>query len=830
MNRVPFFDALGRDLRTAVRLLLRSPGFTVTALVTLALVIGANTAVFSLADAILFKPLPYPQPNRLAEVVVNVRSTKGAFLVDSHDGTAWQTLRDHAAALDVAVTVASSGFGNDVNLVAGRSAVSVAQVRVSAGYFRVLGVPPVVGREFTADEDRPGGPAVAVLSYDLWQRLFAGDPSALGDTILLRGERYQVVGVMPRRFRNPGEDADVWTPVRPSTTGEGGGDNYGIIARVRPGHTWAEAVALLPRLDPDYFRRLMGPAWAQSQPTGQFALVPMQQALTSDAQAPLLMLVGAVGLVLLIACVNLAALLLARGGARTREIATRMALGSGRGAVIRQLFVESLVLGLTGGALGVLVGYIALAALKGLGGGTFAEWTHVTLDGRALALTAGLSILTSTIFGLAPAIQASRVDVNAALSEGGARGIAGRSRHGARRVLVGAEVALGVVLLVVTGLLIRTFVNLRSLDPGFDPSHVVTASVSLQDARYDTSAKMNQLFDRTLRRLTATPGVESAAVSLELPYRRLLNMNYRFTDEAQPSGPRIANVMYVTPDFFRTLRIPLLAGRPLGDTDTAASLPVVAVSQDLVTMEADRRNPIGREIQLAGANREVVGVVGNMKVKRSFSLPGMLQGPLTSAPLILLPASQTPDSFMAMHMWFSPMWTVRARDTATAEAALRQAIAGADPLLPVGRVQLLSDVTAAATSEQRLLMALVAALAGSALFLTAFGLYGLIAHTVTERRRELGIRIALGATPAETVRRVAFSGITLAALGAAAGAGLAWMAVQVLDTRSLLWGVQSHDPLTFVGVVACLLLVASVASVVPALRILRLDPVRTLRE
>jgi predicted permease len=828
----PLFDAVRCDSRYALRMLRRSPGFTATAVVTLALVIGANTAVFTLADAILVKPLPYPEPEHLAYVAVAGRTIEGEEVLDRHDGATWEQLRDGlrgGAAIDVAVMAGTTG--QHVNLAAGNTARSVGQARVGAGYFRALGVQPFVGRAFTPGEDRPGGPAVAVLSYELWQRLFDGDASAVGNRLLLRGEPYAIVGVMPRGFRDLNHDVDVWTPVRASPSGEGAGINYKIIARVKPGRSWAEALAAMPPLDADYFRRRMGPSWADARPTGRFTLLPMQQVLAAECETPLATLGAAVGAVLLIACVNLAALLLSRGVSRTKEIATRIALGSRPGAIARQLLVESLLLGAFGGALGLLVGYLALGALEALGAATFRAWDGVTLDGRALAVTAGLALATSLLFGVFPALQAARLDVNTAFAEGGARSIAGGSRHSTRRGLVAAQVALGVVLLVVAGLLMRTFFNLRSLDPGLDPSHVLTASVSLQDARYTTAAQMNRLFDESLRRIESTPGVESAAVSLSLPYRQLLNDNFAFTDEAAPSGPRITNVMYATPGFFATLRIPLRAGRTLEESDTAASPRVVVMSEDFVRLSAKGENPIGRRIRIAGAEREIVGVVGNVKITSAgFMIEGMLRGPLTSGPLVYLPATQTPDGYLGVHRWYSPTWTVRAHDMRTAEAAVRQAIAGVDPLLPIGAVRPMAAVLADATAEKRLLMVLVGVLASAALLLSAVGIHGLIAHFIAERRRELGVRMALGATAAQTVRSVALSGMALAAAGAAAGLGLAWMAVRVLDSRSMLWGVESRDPATFAGTAVFVLAVACVASVLPSLKILRLDPATTLRE
>src|SRR5262245_36332465 len=357
MIGTPLLSAFGRDLQYAIRVLCRTPVFTTAAIVTLSLAIGANTAVFSLVDAILIKPLPYPEPDRLGYVVAPIRTTEGEYVIDSHNGTTWERLRDEVPAIDAAVTRASSSRGQQVNLVVGDSAVSVRHARVGSGYFRVLGVAPVVGREFTQEEDRPGGPAVTVLSYGLWQRLFNGDSSAVGKTLLLRGEPHVIVGVMPRELRGEGGDFDVWTPVRPSPIGEGAGLNYGVVARVKPGYTWASALAEMPALDEEYFSSVMGRNWADAQPSGRFSLVPMQQALTASAAKPLVTLFGAVGAVLLVACVNLAALLLARASSRAKEIATRLALGASRGAVARQLFAESLMLGVLGGVFGLLLSF-----------------------------------------------------------------------------------------------------------------------------------------------------------------------------------------------------------------------------------------------------------------------------------------------------------------------------------------------------------------------------------------------------------------------------------------------------------------------------------------
>jgi len=823
MTRMPIVDPFIRDLRYAVRVLRRTPVFTATAVVTLALVIGACTAVFSLADAILIRPLPYPDPDRLGSILAGSQSPQGVLTQQSQDGATWEFLRDRATTVDVALS--AGGFGRNVNLVIDNAASSVRQARVSAGYFRVLGIQPLVGREFTTDEDRPGGPAVAVLGHRLWQRVFHGDRGAIGQSILLRGESYEVVGIMPETFRSSGEE-DVWTPARPSRSGEGGGANYSLVARVRPGHTWTDGANELGRLGQSMFAERGLPKGV----TRELSLVPMKEQVMSGVREPIQMLAAAVAVVLLIACVNIAALLLSRAGTRTKEIATRMAIGSGRAAVVRQLMAESLVLSVAGGALGLLIGQAGLESLKALGTDTFQEWGRVTLDARAVAATLGLSVLTSFLFGLAPALQASAFDITAALSDGGSRNSAGRSRPMLRRLLVVSEVALGVVLLVAAGLLIRTFVGLRSLDPGFDPSQLTTARVSLQDARYKQSVRINQLFEESLAALERTPGIESAAVSLELPYMRLLNSGFTFADEApDPSYWPMANFMYVTPRFFDVLRMSVRHGRAFTAEDRRGAPLVAVVNETFLRSWAKGVNPVGRRIGRGETAREIVGVVNDVQVSNSgIQFPGRASAPIMASPLVFIPAAQTNDGFFQMsHTWFSPVWTVRSTQAINVTQALPRAINSVDPLLPVSDVRSMTAVQAAAISQQRLLMTLVVVLAVAAVLLAAIGIHGLIAHSVAERRREFGIRLALGATAGQTVRQVAFGGIALSIAGAVIGGALSVLSVGLV--RSFLWGVGEHDPATYIGVALLLLGIATVASVIPALRILRLDPAETLR-
>ncbi len=817
-QRVPVVETIWRDARYAVRVLCRTPAFTLTAIATLALVIGATTSVFSLADALLWRPLPYPDADRLAMVVWHDRSPGGESTAPYTDGAMWEAIRDDVPSLDVAVM----GAGGGVNLVVRNTPAYVSHGRVSATFSRVLGIAPARGRWFSPEEDRAGGPAVAVLSHAAWQRYFGGAPDIVGRTILLRGEPHAVVGVMPPDFVST-TDADLWTPLRPSSNGEGGGTNYRLIARLAPGATWAQAEGELKAITNNAFRLLGIPQGASRQ----MGVEPMQTALTADAREPIVLLTAAVSVVLLIACVNLAALMLARGATRAKEIATRMALGGGRAAVVRQLMVEALVLAIAGGVAGVLLAHFGLDALKALGGSRFEQWGRASIDGRVLAIALGLSALTSLMFGLAPAVQASRLNVSRALSEGGSRSIAGRTATWPRRALVVVEVALGVVLLVATGLLMRTFLNLRALDPGFEAAGLVTASVSLQDARYQNAAAINRLFDESLRRLEATPGVESAAVSLRLPYERLLNSGFRFMDDA--AAPAMTtNVTYVTPGFLTTLKLPLRQGRDVSPGDSPGAMPVVLVNETFERVYSKERPALGRRIRVGGVEREIVGITGDVQARPSFSAPGIAGGPLVSLPLVMIPAAQTADGyFRTAHTWFSPVWTIRARDQHTATAALAGAIRDVDPQLPLSSVRPMDRVIAESMTEQRLLMTLVAALAGAALLLAAIGVHGIIAHSVAERRREFGIRIALGATSADAVRAVSMTGILLTAAGAIAGLLLSIPATSLV--RAFLWRVEASDPWTYAGVAGLLLVVAVVSSLLPALKLLRLNPAETLR-
>ena len=812
-------DALIRDARYAARLLLKSPLFTFTAVVTLAVAIAINTAVFSIVDAVLIRPLPYPSPERLALVQTSIAAGGETGTNTSQHGTTWITIRDHATTVDRAVF---SGWATGANVLAGDRASYAEQQRVGAGFFRVLGVPPLYGREFTVEEDRRGGPAATILSHRLWRSAFGGDTTIVGRTITLRGEPHTVVGVMPEGFQS-GVKADLWTALRAGTDGEGEGENYQILLRLNDGVSWVAAAEEIGRLGGEILRQRPATGGASLA----YSIVPLQQGMTETLRRPLILLWAAVVIVLLVACVNLAGLMMARGTRRLREIATRLALGGTRTAIVRQLLVESSMIALLGTVLGLASSVAAVAALRTLATGALEVWQPVVIDWRSVLAAVGFGVIAIALFAVVPSIHATRLDVQRGLAAGGTRGVAGGTAHWGRRFLVIAQVALAVVLLVGAGLLLRTFTYLQRLEPGFDGTNVVSASVSLQDARYRTASQVSQLVDAALSQVARDPRIESAAVSLGLPYERLLNLGFRHLDGPQASAPRgrMTSATYVSGDYFATLRIPIREGRAFDVRDAAAAPGVVMVNAAFAREYFDGASPIGRWIAFAGRERQIVGVVGDVQVRPGWGD----NGPLAPMPLAYIPLSQASDPMLRLvHGWFTTSFITRSAETGSAaHARLREALAASDPQLPIAEIRTMKEVQSESVAQPRLLMSLLVTLAGAAVLLAALGIHGLISASVTERTREMGIRLALGATSARAMRTLAAPGVLLALAGLVAGALFARAATRLV--QHFVWGVSANDPLTFAGVAALLVTVATTASVLPALRILRLDPAQTLR-
>ncbi len=782
---------------------------------TLALCIGANSAVFSVLDAVLLRPLPYAEPDRLATGVAAIRFGGAEHEMSSINGALWAALRENATQVDTA----AFGFSEGVNLAAARGAQYVRLQRVTAGFFRVLGVRPLAGREFTEMEDRGGGPKAAVLSYGLWERLYGGDRGVVGRSVLLAGESYTVVGIMP--VMHLPIAAEIWTPLRPQLSGEGAGFNYGWLARLRPGVTWEQAGAQVASI--------AGPVLRRTEPeaggSARFRLVSFQARMSRSLRAPLSVLMAGVGVVLLIGCANIAGLLLARAAGRRREIAMRLALGGSRRTVIRQLMTESLVLAALGGIAGIGLGYLGIRALEGILQKNFGIWQPLAFDPRVLGATAAVAGLTSLLFGLLPATEASRVAVRPALAENGGRASTPVSGGWPRRALVFVEVGLGVVLLFSAMLLVRSFVNLRRLDPGFDPDGALAARVSLKEPRYLAPAQANGLFTETLRRIRELPGVDSAAVALHLPYERWINMGMRASGSDGAASQPVA-ISYITPEFLRTLRIPLARGRNFQESDGMSALPVALVNRAFVRDRLNGRDPLGQPVWLGIEKqpREIVGLIGDFQQLPSFGE----YGPIGRVPAVLIPASQMPDAFLKLvNSWVAPSWIVRASvPSAGVIQGMRRALESSDPLLPFSEFQSLKGVRSESMARQRTQAVLLGILAALAAILAFVGLYGLVASSVADRRRELGIRIALGAGPARAVRAVAGPVLVLVIAGIVAGAVAAPVAARLL--RTLLYGATPGDVLTLAWVGAAMLVIAALATA-PALRAARMNPADCLR-
>jgi predicted permease len=796
------------DLRYAFRLIRQNWGFSLTVIAILALCIGANTAVLAVVNGAMLRPLPYPEPDRLTEIVAKYRFEGKESTINNFDGTTWEAIRDHASALNSAVF---SDGASGVNLGVNGGGVYVKQQRVCAGFFGVLGVRPLVGREFIADEDRPKGAPVVILSHALWQRFFHGDPDVIGRGILLRGEPYTVVGIMPAGFTS-GAKADIWTPIHPSRTGEGGGSNYDIIARLRPGASWQEASGQLAAITEDLKREGV----FHKDRSALLEIIPLLEGRTSDLRKPLMLLWAAVGFVFVLGCVNIGGMLLARASGRIGEIATRLALGAPFSRIVRQLLIESTLLGLLGGIAGAVAGRGALAGLREFGALTFPFLETVTLDWRVLTATLLLTLIAGIAFGLAPAWQATRVDLRSAQS--GSRGVAGRKRFISLGALVGGQVALTVPLLFGAGLFLHTFIHLWNLNPGFDPDHVLTAKFSILDARYQTAVQMTQFYDKVFARLHETPGIEAAAAAVSLPFERALNDGVKIPSRDRPV---ITNLTYVTPEYFTAFRIPLLRGRAFSTSDSVESAKVCIVNQAFVRRYFKNGDALGQPL----SDGMIVGIAGDVMEARAGWGDA---GPVAAVPEVYIPATQVGVDLTMLHTWLSPSWIVRSSlDGAQVAKAIEDATRSADPMLPMASFRSVRDVKSASLTLQRFLAAVAGTIAALAMMLSAMGIYGLISNLVTERTKELGIRMALGSGVGRAIHVALRPGLIWVLCGVAVGAAAALGFERFL--KSFLWGVQPGDPVTLIGVGLGLLLATALASLIPASRIARLNPADTLR-
>jgi len=806
---LPFVETLLQDARYSVRSFLRTPGFTAAALITLALGIGANSAIFSVVNAVLLQPLPYSEPQRIVQMH---RSNAGLWA--GQNAKRFQFFKEQMQSFEAFAAWRRTAF----NLASGDNAEYVEAIAVSHDYFRVFGGRPLYGRTFEPSEDLPNGPAVAILGHSLWRRMFASNPAVVGSAITLGDQTFTIVGIMPEGFDSM-RLSEVYVPLRPAPTGPGGGFNYEVAGRLGEGVTIAQANAEAESVFSAY--KATNPT-ANSGTETATRFLSYQEGLARPVKPALLLMLITVGMLLLIACANTASLLLARASGRGREISLRAALGAARGRIVRQLMTESVLLFLAGGLLGTGIAYWAVPALLSMTPAGYLPAQEVMVDGRVLLVTLALSLVTGVIFGLAPALSLSRHDLVEAFKEDGTRTTASRRSRGLRHALVVAEIALSLLMLVGAGLLIQTFMKLRAVDPGFNAANVLTARMSLQGERYRGSEELNRFYALGLDRIRQIPGVESAAVVNAIPMEFGLNMNFDFvaTDVVESE---VMDWRYASPEYFETLGLRVVAGRGLQAEDRAGSPRVTVISEAFAQRHFKNTSPLGRQITVFSADGpiEIVGVVKDLREHR-------LSGPVP--PVMYVPVAQASDAAIrTSHTYFQSHWVIRAAAiTPDLTRRIREELRSLDPKQPVTSIRSMSEVKARAMATETFQTMLLTAFASIGLLLAAAGIYGLIAYSVAQRTREFGIRLALGASRGRILLTVVRQGGLLAAAGIVAGILAALVLRRTL--QSFVVDLATIDVATVAAVATLLLVVALLASLVPALRAVRLNPVAALRE
>ena len=794
------------DIRYALRSLRRHPGFTLTAVLTLGLGLGANTAIFSTVNGVLLRPLPFPEPERLV-TVWGYHASIGREAASLPDFLDWRREARSFAGL-------AAWANTQFNLTGAGEPVVVRGALVTANYFRVLGAPIPVGRGFGEAEERRGAARVAVLGHGFWQREFGGRVDAVGQRITLGGVPYTIVGVGARGLALP-EEVDVWAPLTTDTTLGRRNDFLQVVGRLALGvdlrAARQELGTIAGRLERDYPGSNSG--WGVD-------LVGLQERIVGEIRPALLVFMGAVGLVLLIACANVANLMLARVASREREVTIRAALGASRRRLVRQLLTECVLLAVAGGALGLLLAVWGVRALQALEPGTIPRLGEVAVNGRAFAFALALSVATGLLFGLAPAARALRLDLRGGLGEGG-RALAGhRSAGRTRALLVLAEVALACMLLIGAALLLRSFVRLQQVDPGFTPRGILTARVTLPRARYDDPVRQTAFADALLEQVRSLPGVASAALTSDAPLGDGPPYWSFAVAGVEPPPPEVvqdAVVFRITPDYFRTFAIPLIRGRLLDARDRADAARVALISEALARRYWPDRDPLGARLTLgdpadtASVWLTVVGVVGDVRQ----------EGPASAAyPQLYLPLAQLSSRSLVIAL----------RSTGDPRAlapAVKRAVAGIDASLALAQVATMEDRVAGVLARPRVNALMLGGFAVAALLLAALGIYGVIAYSVVQRTRELGIRMALGARTDDVLRLVLRQGMVPVVAGLLLGLGGAAAASRVL--RGLLYGVGRTDLATYAGVAVFLGAVALTASYLPARRAALADPVVSLR-
>ncbi|HKW99031.1 MAG TPA: ABC transporter permease [Bryobacteraceae bacterium] len=803
-------DGLLQDLRYGLRSLILAPGFTAVAVVTLALGIGANSAIFSVINGVLLKPLPYRQPERLVRVFTSFPAYP-EFPVNQAD---FRDYRNQNRVFDrMALYVRE-----DLQFAANERPERLNGMRVTPGFFELLGFRPMLGRTFLPSEELPGNEGEVILGNGMWKSRFSGDRGVIGRTVRLSGRAFTIVGVMPSGLESVGgtyhslphgEHVDVWWPLTLDPKQTGRGSHYlNGIARLKPGVNLAEAMA-----DMNGIAENLGKLYPETNRNARIKLVGLRKEIVGQAQPLLLILLGAVGFVLLIACVNVANLLLARAVAREREMAVRTALGAGRLRLARQLLTESLVIAVVGGVAGLLISIWGVDALTAASAGKLPRVQMVGVDGRMFAFTCAVTILTGLLFGLAPAVQLSKTSLHDSLKEGGRSATSGPRRNRLRSVLVVAELALALVLLVGGGLLMRTFVNLERVPAGFEPRGVLTLSIDLPRARYPDSEHAAAFYKRLLERIEAQPGVRSAGVTSDLPWTGYdENSDFQIPGRSQAENDQNhARYHFVSEHYFQTIGVPLISGRFFNEHDKNGAPAVVLINQSMARRYWPKEDAAGKPVNIWGKKAKVVGIVGDVK-----DFPGSI--------------GAEPAYYWALQQEAFGEMRLAIRGDASEAALLgivERELAAVDRELPVADVKSLDEIAVAAVAGPRLSMLLVGIFAALAMALATIGIYGVISYMVSQRIHEIGVRLALGAQFRDVLRLVVGEGLKLAGIGVAAGLAAALALHSMM--KSLLYGVSATDPVTFAGVSLVLMAVAGAACYIPARRATRVDPMVALR-
>jgi putative ABC transport system permease protein len=825
LQNTPFFENLLQDIRYAFRILRRSPGFTATAIAALALGVGANTAIFTVVNTVLLQPLAYPQPDRLVQLELS--SAEGNGNVTSIPK--YMVWREQTQVLQDVAAYDEGGPG--VNLTGGDRPEQLKGVHVSASFFPLFGASMSAGRAFSADEDRPGGARLVVISNGLWRRRFAADPNIVGRDIELGGEPYLVTGVLAATFSSD-PPADIYLPLQADPNSTDQAHYLRSAARMKPGVTLAQAQAAMKLAAEEYKRKF--PGNIGMGPQESFTAEPLRDTVIGDVRKSLLILLGAVGMVLLIACANVANLLLVRATMRKREIAIRAAMGAGRGRIIRQLLTESVLLSLGGGVFGLILGYFGVHALLTINPGNIPrigeQGAAITLDWRVLAFTVLVSLGTGVLFGLIPAFSASRADLGLTLKESGSRSGSGLSQNKARATLIVTEVALALVLLVGAALLIRTFAALRGVNPGFSTDKILTMEMSLTGTRFDTSAAVNQLVRDSQRRVESLPGVVAFASTCCLPLEGGFGLPFIIEGRPLTDGPAHGGAGYrpLSARYFDVFKIPLLRGRMFTDHDDGGAEPVVLINEGMAKKYWQDANPVGQRMTIGKGvgpefeepPREIVGIVGDVRNGGLDSDPD---------PIMYVPVAQMTNGQTALSNRIIPItWIVRTKvEPFSLSTKIQQELRTASGGLPVSHIRSMDQVRSESTQRTDFNMTLLVIFAGVALLLAAVGIYGLMAYTVQLRTQEIGIRMALGAGPQQVRRMVVKQGMRLASIGVFLGVAAALALTRLM--ASLLYGVKPWDPAAIVSVAVLLSAVALLATYFPAQRASRVDPMIALR-